>query len=351
MINLAIIGTGGMAHGHAHWFSKIKGVKISACSDISRERATAFAAKWNIPGVYNDYREMLVKEDLDGVVNVTPDHVHAPVALATINQGLHILSEKPLAANLAEARKMAKAAGDKKVRNMVHFTYRNSAALLHASRFIRRGGIGRIFHLEGSYLQGWLSTATWGDWRTDPGWTWRLSTKHGSAGTLGDLGCHIYDMARLLCGDIASIDCRLKTFDKGIPGNRIGKFILDANDTFISTVEFKNGALGTIHSTRWATGQDNSLRTRVWGEKGAVEIDLDVSYTDYKVYRKTVNRKTRAWKTAACRPVPNLPEKFIRTIRSGKDDDSNFANGLKIQAYLHYSRESAKKKRPVKIKL
>ena len=99
--------------------------------------------------------------------------------------------------------------------------------------------------------------------------TWRLSSKHGSAGDLGDIGCHIYDMTTLLCGDIAEINCQLRTFDKGVPGNQLGEYVLDANDSFVSIVSFANGGLGTIHSSRWATGQANSLRVRVYGDEGA----------------------------------------------------------------------------------
>jgi predicted dehydrogenase len=349
MIRIAIIGTGGMAHAHATHFSKIKGVQLTACCDVDAGRAAAFAQKWNIPRHYSDYNTMLNSEKLDAVSNVTPDKMHAPVALAVLKHKLHILSEKPLAVNLAEAKRMVAAAKNAGVINMVNFSYRNSAALLAAAKFVRAGGIGRVIHVESSYLQSWLVAKAWGNWKTNPAWAWRLSTRHGSAGVLGDIGCHIYDMTGLLAGDFASIDCRLKTFDKGMPKNRLGEYVLDANDSFVSTVEFNNGALGTIHSSRWAVGHLNSLRARVYGDQGAVEVDLDKSYTEYRMISGAKNIDKVAWKTVVCKPIPNLHQRFIKAIRTGENDPADFANGLKVQKYLHYSFMSDKKRGAVRV--
>jgi predicted dehydrogenase len=205
---------------------------------------------------------------------------------------------------------------------------------------VRQGKIGNIKHVESSYLQSWLVSHAWGDWRKSEGFLWRLSTKHGSTGTLGDIGVHIYDLTSLLCGDFAQIYCKLKSFDKGVPENRIEEYVLDANDSFVSTVIFKNGALGTISASRWAVGQINSLRARVYGDKGAVEIDLDKAYDEYHICvgRKNIDKPT--WKTVKCPPTPNNYQRFINAIKTGKNDPSDFANGAKIQAYLDSSFES-----------
>lgn len=350
MLRLGVIGTGGMANAHANEFKKLKGVRLVACADVVPERAKAFAEKHGIPASYGDYREMLDAEALDAVTNVTIDAAHAEVALAVVGKGLHVLSEKPLATTLADAKAMAAAARKAGVVNMVNFSYRNSSGLQAASKLMKTGKLGRIMHVESSYLQSWLISRGWGDWRKAAGLTWRLSTKHGSAGVLGDLGCHIYDLTTLLAGDIASIDCRLKTFDKGVRGNRLGEFVLDANDSFVSTVEFANGAIGTVHSSRWATGHMNSLRCRVHGEKGAIELDLDRSYGEYRICFGPSAINKAEWKTVACKPTPNVYQRFVRAVAAGQSDDNDFANGVKIQAYLHYSFESNKKRGPVAVK-
>jgi len=233
--------------------------------------------------------------------------------------------------------------------NMVNFSYRNSCALQKAAEAVRAGKIGRLMHVESSYLQSWLVATSWGDWHTTPAFTWRLSTKHGSLGVLGDVGCHIYDMTTLLCGDIAEIDCHLKTFDKGIPGDKIGEYDLDANDSFISTVVFANGAVGTIHSSRWAVGHMNSLKVYAAGDEGAIEVDLDSSYSEYRICSGMKNINSATWKTVKCAPTPNNYQRFIRAIKTGINDVNDFANGAKIQAYLHYSLLSDKKRKAVEV--
>jgi len=344
-LRIGIIGTGVHANSHALIFRKIKGVEPAACCDIDRKKAKAFAERYGIKAVYTDYEKMFAREELDAVANVTPDACHAPVSIAAAGMGLHILCEKPLATSLADAKKMLAAVEKAGVINMVNFSYRESSALQKAAQVAASGGIGRIIHVEASYLQSWLVSKMWGDWRKDKGLTWRLSTAHGSGGTLGDLGCHIYDMASMLAGEIAEIHCRLKTFDKGIRRNRIGEYMLDANDSFTSSVIFKNGALGLIHSSRWATGHANSLRARVYGDKGAIEVDLDRSMNEYYICSGTKNIDRARWRAVRCRPAPNNQERFIKSIRTGKQDPqaSDFAGGVKIQSYLHWSRQSHRK--------
>ena len=354
MIRVGVIGTGGMANHHAQVAAAIRGMKLTACCDISRERVDAFAAKWEIPAAYADYTEMLEKEKLDAVVNVTSDDVHCEVALAVLKRGLHLLSEKPLASNLKDARKMKAAAGKAGVVNMVNFSYRNSSGLQRAAKVIAAGKIGRIIHVESSYLQSWLAGARWDKVHKSTGTLWRLSTRHGSAGVLGDLGCHIYDLTTLLAGDIDKIQSKLKTFDKGVPGNRIGEYVLDANDSFISQVTFKNGAIGTIHSSRWATGHGNSLRARIYGDKGAIEVDLDDGYEHYKICSGK-DMRTNTWQKVECKPTPNMWKRFVRAIKAADKTglpahQSDFANGCKIQAYLHYSIESDKKGQAVTVR-
>ena len=349
MLKIGIIGTGGMANHHATSLKEMDGVRLAACCDVRQDSAQAFAAKYGIPGVYTDYRQMLATEKLDGVLNVTPDAVHCEVALAVLEAGVGILSEKPMATTLDDARRMLAAAEKAGVVNMINFSYRNSTALQHAARVVQDGGIGRVIHIESSYLQSWLVATSWGDWREKPGLTWRLSTGHGSGGVLGDLGCHIYDLTALLCGEIAEIDCRLKTFDKGIPGNKLGEYLLDANDSFASTITLKNGAVGVVHSSRWAVGHANSLRARVYGDKGGIEIDLDRAYDEYRICAGQAAIDEFKWETVKCEPTPSNHARFLTALRTGKNDASDFANGVRVQAYLDASFRSAEENGPVAV--
>ncbi len=252
MIKVGIVGTGGMAHAHAGGYKKYKGAKLIACCDIDKERVQKFAEEFNIPAAYTDYNEMFANEKLDAISNSTSDNMHAPISIAAARNKINVLCEKPMAPTLAEAKQMLTAVKKHKVINMINFSYRNSSALHEAAKIIKSGKIGRINHIESSYLQCWLVNNVWGDWRKNPGSLWRLSYKHGSQGVLGDIGSHIYDMTTLLCGNIKEIFCRLETIDKHIPNNRLGEYILDANNSFVTVAKFENGDVGTIHSTQGA---------------------------------------------------------------------------------------------------
>jgi predicted dehydrogenase len=126
---------------------------------------------------------------------------------------------------------------------------------------------------------------------------------------------------------------------------------LDANDSFVSTVSFKNGGLGTVHATRWAVGQANSLRARVYGDKGAIEIDLDRSYEEYRICKGKEAIDKFQWETVKCPPTPSNYRRFIDAIKTGENDASDFANGVKVQAYVHYSMESDKRGCTMKVEL
>lgn len=332
MIKLAIIGTGGMAHAHAGQFQKIKGVALHAACDIDAERALDFSEKFNIPHTFNNTDDLLQHGDIDAVANVTSDAFHAPISIAALKAGKHVLCEKPLAVNHREALKMVDAARKAKRINMVQFSYRSSSAWLKAQELVRAGKLGTITHFEASYLQSWLCSTGWGDWKTNPGWLWRLDSSMGSKGVLGDVGVHIIDFATAVAGDIAQLNCRLKTFT-AIKGKKRGKYTLDANDSAVIHCELKNGAIGVIHTSRFATGYTNRVFLRLHGTEGALEIDLAKSNTDLNVCLGK-DRHPAVWKTLKTKPAPSMFQRFIKSIQTGKQDQPDFARGAAVQKVL-----------------
>ena len=180
------------------------------------------------------------------------------------------------------------------------------------------GAIGRVIHMEASYLQSWLSSTCWGDWRKQPGFLWRLSKAYGSHGVLGDIGVHILDFASYAAGDITRVECRLKTYDKA-KGNRVRGYTLDACDSAVIGVELGNGAIGTVHTSRWATGHVNSLLLRVFGDRGGIVVDLDRGYNELQICR---GRDIHApkWRRVRCPKTPDLHRRFIKSIRTGEND-------------------------------
>jgi predicted dehydrogenase len=235
---------------------------------------------------------------------------------------------------------MCDALKNKNLVNMVNFSYRNSSGYQELVKTVQSGKIGNIIHMDANYYQSWLSSKYWGDWTTEDKWLWRLSTNHGSMGTLGDIGVHIFDFASFPIGTIKKLNARLKTFKS--KGEKIKDYTLDANDTFISMVEFENGALGTITSTRFATGYSNRLELRIFGDKGAVKIEFDDALTEGNKFMFTddIGREFSSkedkleWKTIETPPTMNNFEKFIDSIKNDVAHEPNFNRGAEIQNVL-----------------
>lgn len=346
-VRLAIIGTGGMANNHARRFKDVPGCTLVACVDVNRERLEKFAADHGIPNVFDSVAALLAWNQFDAVSIVTPDAYHAPLSIACLKARKHVLCEKPLALNYADAKKMVAAAKKAGVINMVNLSYRDWPAIQAVQAVVAAGKIGDIRHVEASYLQSWLPSKVWGDWRTTPAWLWRLSTRHGSRGVLGDIGVHIVDFATFPAGPIKSVYGKLKTFDKA-KGNRVGEYVLDANDSAVMTVEFANGALGTIHTTRWSGGHANRLFLKISGAKGSIEIDSERSTTSYKLsVGDDLDKAT--WTEVPCKPTPNNYARFIKSIRTGKQDQPDFARGAVVQKVLDAVIASDAKGKPVKV--
>jgi len=346
-VRVAIIGTGGMANVHAERFSKIKGCQIVAACDVDLARAKEFAAKHKIPSAFSSVSDLLKAGGFEAVSIVTPDAFHAPIALQCLKAGKHVLCEKPLALDYADAKKMLAAAKRAGVIHMVNFSYRDWPCIQAAAEAVRRGDIGDVRHVEASYLQAWLASKIWGDWRTTPAWLWRLSTKHGSKGVLGDVGVHIIDYATFPSGPIREVSCRLKAFPKA-PGNRIGEYPLDANDSAVLTVEFDNGALGVIHTSRWVGGHGNRLFLKIAGTLGTIDMDSERSTESYRVCRGKGLDKGE-WTEVVCKPVPNNYQRFIKAIQTGKSGEPDFARGAEIQRVLDACFESEAKRKPVRV--
>ncbi len=348
-VRVAILGTGGMANRHAELYAQIPGVQLVAACDVDRPRVEAFAAKHGIPAAatYTDFAQLLREVPCDAISNVTPDAFHAALSIQALKAGKHVLCEKPLGLNHNETKRMVAAAKKAGTVAMVNFSYRDWSALQAIAARVHAGEIGELRHVEASYLQTWLTAPIWGDWRTSPAWLWRLSTQHGSKGVLGDVGVHIVDFATFPAGPIKKVFCQLKTFAKA-PKNRIGDYPLDANDSAVLNVEFANGALGTIHTTRFATGHPNRLALRLHGTAGAFSFDSDLGTDTYKSCLGP-DVATATWQDVKAAPTPNNHTRFIAAIRSGVASQPDFARGSEIQRVLDACFESDAAGKPVKI--
>ena len=340
MIRIGIIGTGGMARVHAEEFSKIANCEVVAACDLNASRLASFVEAHNIPYAFGSVEALLSSGQVDAVSIVTPDPFHKKLSIQALEAGMHVLCEKPLALNASDAKEMADAAKKAKCINMVNLSYRNAHSLQKARELIAMGRIGNIRHVEASYLQSWLVSPKWGDWKTEDTWLWRLSSAHGSKGVLGDVGVHILDFVRFPVGDFASVNCTLTTFDKA-ENNQIGEYHLDANDSALITARMNNGAMASIQASRWATGHLNDLRLVIHGDKGAVKVSLQL---DQEWDRLEVCLDDDVidcvWKELKCDHTPNIYQRFIQSILSGVQDQPDFEAGLQVQRVLDACEQS-----------
>jgi predicted dehydrogenase len=228
---------------------------------------------------------------------------------------------------------MTEAAEKRGVINMVNLSYRSSPALDRARDVVMSGEIGEIRHFQASYLQSWLVGRQWGDWRTEDRWLWRLSSGHGSQGVIGDIGIHIVDFATYAAGDdIVWMESRAKTFHKA-EGDRIGDYVLDANDSFAMSVELGNGALGVIHASRWATGYANQLRLELFGSRGGLQLVTD-GKKSWIACCAGADVDTQTWRELNCGPSRPIYGRFAEALRTGINGDPDFRRAAKIQRVL-----------------
>jgi len=202
--------------------------------------------------------------------NGGPNNIHAEPTIAAARAGKHVLCEKPLARTAEESKAMLDAVEKTGVKHMVAFNYRFVPAIRQIRNLIDSGALGQIYHWRAVYLQEWIMP------HYNTPMIWRLDKSVCGSGAIGDLGAHIIDLAHYLVGDIKSLGAYTKTFIKERPlDGAEGTGIVDVDDAFVASLEFENGALGTLEATRFAGGRKNYNCFEINAEKGSVRFNLE----------------------------------------------------------------------------
>jgi predicted dehydrogenase len=218
-----------------------------------------------------DWRDVV--EEVDVFYNLGPNHVHADPSIAALEAGTHVLSEKPLAPTLEEARRMRDAAAESDAVAGCAFNYRFLPAIQYARNLVDAGDLGEIRHVRGSYLQ---------DWLVDPEapWSWRNDEELAGSGALGDLGAHTVDLARFLVGErvgaIDRVSGHLRTFvdERPVEGSDETRPVT-VDDAYTAQAEFESGAMATFEASRFATGHKNDHSIEIHGSKGSLRFSLE----------------------------------------------------------------------------
>jgi predicted dehydrogenase len=241
---------------------------VAGAMSAQPKRAIASALELGIAKerAYRSYQEMAEAEakredGIEVVAIVTPNHMHAPVARAFIDAGIHIICDKPLTATLADARTLERAARKSGLVFVLTHNYTGYPMVRHARALIASGELGDIRVVQAEYPQDWLTEPLertgqkQARWRTDP-------KQSGAGGCIGDIGTHAYNLACFVTGlELDALAAELTTFVRG----------RKVDDNVQILLRFKGGARGMLWASQVAPGNENGLKLRVYGDKGGIE--------------------------------------------------------------------------------
>ena len=238
---------------------------------------------------YASFEEMAKKEGklkhgIEAVAIVTPNHLHCAVAKAFLEAGIHVICDKPLSSSLEDAEKIEKLVEGSGLIFAITYNYSGYPMVRHAREMVAAGKLGNIRVIQVEYAQDWLATNIEAEgqkqaaWRTDP-------ARAGTGGSIADIGTHAFHLAEFISGlEAKSLLADLDTFVAGRS--------LDDNANIL--LHYSNGAKGMLWSSQVASGQENALHIRLFGDKGGLEwAQEDPNYLQYRPLRETRQILTR----------------------------------------------------------
>lgn len=286
---------------------------------------------------YGTYAEMIEKEKelpegerMDFVAIVTPNYMHFPPAKMALENGFHVVCDKPMTLSVEEAKELVKIVEDSGLIFALTHNYTGYPMVKQARDMVRDGAFGKLRKVVAEYPQGWLSTkvedtgSKQATWRVDP-------KKSGAAGSIGDIGTHAENLAEYVTGlKIQELCADLSIFIDGRPLDDDGNILL----------RFDNGAKGVLHVSQISAGEENALNIRVYGEKGGFEWHqmepntLKVKWLDQptQIYRTGFGPLSEA-SLAHNRVPPGHPEGYLEAF-------ANIYRNFAIQLEAHINGEA-----------
>ncbi len=346
-IGIAIIGCGGITlQNHLPGIALCADTRVVALCDTNAATLERASCETGIAVTSTDYAEIVKRDDVQAVIIATPNVSHAPIALAAIAAGKHVLCEKPIAMNRADAEQMAAAADAAGVRHMTAFTYRFVPAMRYLRHLVARGDLGQPYHYRSCRLQDW-GTRNLG---------WRQVRALAGVGELGDMLSHRIDFAHHLIGPMKRLVANLMNLTPvrdGVPN--------DTDDWVAILAEFTNGASGVLESSKLDSGRNESWRsldaveingseasfafttgswnTLQWGKAGGPGLET-----------LTIPREFFTWPGSPRDPGAGDPLvtfrydqafEFIDAIRSERPCTPSFHDGARAQAVMEAAVRSA----------
>ena len=343
MINVGIIGCGSIAKfRHAPEFASNPYVKLTAYYDPSTERAEELASKFG-GKPYRSIEEMLADKAVDAVSVCTSNQYHAPVTIAALNAGNHVLCEKPIATSIRDAEKMIEASRKSGKFLMIGHNQRLADAHIKAKEILGSGEIGSLLSFRTAFGHGGPE-----NWSADksPN-TWFFSKKDAFVGAMGDLGVHKADLIRWLISDeIAEVKAFVATLDKK---NEKGELI-EVDDNAVCVLKSRTGIVGTLTASWTYYGkEDNSTVLYCTGGVMRIYDNPEFPIEVIKKNGETVYYKLRKIQTNADQTKSGIIDLFVDSIRNNTPPAISGEEGLAALKIILACMESSEKGGPVVI--
>lgn len=277
---------------------------VAGALSATPEKAQASGAALGLAAdrTYDDFKQMAIREarlknGIEAVSIVTPNHVHYAAAREFLKRGIHVICDKPLTSTLAEAKKLVKVAEASDALFVLTHNYTGFPMIRQAREMIANGDLGDIRVVQAEYPQDWMTKEVQNkqaEWRTDP-------ARSGAGGSIGDIGVHAYNLACFVTGlELESLSADMQNF---VAGRRV-------DDNAHVMLRWKGGARGMLWCSQVSPGNENGLKLRVYGTKGGLEFSQeDPNYLWYTPYGEPKRLITRggAGSGAAAARVSRIP--------------------------------------------
>ena len=263
-VGAGFIGGGFMTRVHSQ-AARSAGAELLGASSRSPESARVAAEGYGLARAYEDLDALLADDGIQVVHVCTPNATHAPIAIAALEAGKHVICEKPLALTTADAEAMTRLAAERGVVATVPFVYRFHPLVREARARVASGATGRVLTIAGSYLQDWMLLAEDDDWRAD-------AELGGPSRAFADIGSHLCDLIEFVTGDpIRRLVATKRTFIRDRASNRA----IENEDAVALAVETEGGAIGTLLVSQLAAGRKNRLTIEISGSTENLVFDQE----------------------------------------------------------------------------